>query len=274
MRFEALADESSGARRSAGQRMPGLDAEGVTVDVQRVREQGRLRELGAGGRDRAAHRGGGDVAAGARARLHGARPRAEARAEFERVAANGFESVPKDARWVTCITYLAEVCAFLGDAERAAALYTELAPFEGRDLIAPPNVACFGSASRHLGMLAAAMKRWPDAERHFEAGLAMNARQHARPWLAHTQHQYAAMLLARDAAGDRERAASLLDEALAAAREIGMAALAERAAALREEAGRAPGRVRYPAGLSQREWRYCASWPPGAATARSPRRSS
>ena len=115
-----------------------------------------------------------------------------------------------------------------------AALYTELAPFEGRNLIAPPNVACFGSASRHLGMLAAAMKRWPDAERHFEAGLAMNTRQLARPWLAHTQHQYAAMLLARDAAGDRERAASLLDEALAAAREIGMAALAERAAALRE----------------------------------------
>ena len=97
------------------------------------------------------------------------------------------------------------------------------------------------------------MKRWPEAERHFEAALAMNARQGGRPWLAHTQHQYAAMLLARNANGDRERAMALLDEALAAAREIGMAALAERAAALREEAGRTPGRARYPAGLSQRE---------------------
>jgi DNA-binding NarL/FixJ family response regulator len=257
--FEGRLDESERLARGAlelGSRMPGLDAEGVYgLQMFSVRrEQGRLRELAPMVAYFVQH-----TAAAATWRPGLALVytelglAAEARAEFDRVAANGFESVPKDARWVTCITYLAEVCAFLGDAERAAALYTELAPFEGRNLIAPPNVACFGSASRHLGMLAAAMKRWPDAERHFEAGLAMNARQHARPWLAHTQHQYAAMLLARDAGGDRERAASLLDEALAAAREIGMAALAERAAALREEAGRAPGRVRYPAGLSQRE---------------------
>ena len=257
--FEGRLDESERLAREAlelGSRMPGLDAEGVYgLQMFSVRrEQGRLRELAPVVAYFVQH-----TAAAATWRPGLALVytelglAAEARAEFERVAANGFESVPKDARWVTCITYLAEVCAFLGDAERAAALYTELAPFEGRNLIAPPNVACFGSASRHLGMLAAAMKRWPDAERHFEAGLAMNARQHARPWLAHTQHQYAAMLLARNGASDRERAASLLDEALAAAREIGMAALAERAAALREEAGRASGRARYPAGLSQRE---------------------
>ena len=257
--FEGRLDESERLAREAlelGSRMPGLDAEGVYgLQMFSVRrEQGRLRELAPVVAYFVQH-----TAAAATWRPGLALVytelglAAEARAEFERVAANGFESVPKDARWVTCITYLAEVCAFLGDAERAAALYTELAPFEGRNLIAPPNVACFGSASRHLGMLAAAMKRWPDAERHFEAGLAMNARQHARPWLAHTQHQYAAMLLARNGAGDRERAIALLDEALAAAREIGMAALAERAAALREEAGRAPGRARYPAGLSQRE---------------------
>jgi DNA-binding NarL/FixJ family response regulator len=257
--FEGRLAESERLAREAlelGGRMPGLDAEGVYgIQMFSVRrEQGRLAELA-------------PVVAHFVQRTAAAakwRPglalvyselglAAEARAEFETIAAEGFERVPKDARWVTCMTYLAEVCAFLGDAERAAVLYAELAPFEGRNLIAPPNVACFGAASRHLGLLAATMKRWPDAERHFEAALAMNARQSGRPWLAHTQHQYAAMLLARNAAGDRERAITLLDEAVAAAREIGMAVLEARAAALRDEAGRAPGRIRYPAGLSHRE---------------------
>jgi DNA-binding NarL/FixJ family response regulator len=257
--FEGRLDESERLARAAlelGGRMPGLDAEGVYgMQMFSVRrEQGRLRELAPVVAHFVQHTA---AAATWRPGLAVVYTElglaAEARAEFERVLANGLDGVPKDARWVTCMAYLAEVCAFLGDADRAAVLYAELASFEGRNLMAPPNIACFGSASRHLGMLAAAMKRWPEAERHFETGLAMNARQRARPWLAHTQHQYAAMLLARDGAGDRERAIALLDEALAAAREIGMAVLAERAAALREAADRAPGRARYPAGLSQRE---------------------
>jgi DNA-binding NarL/FixJ family response regulator len=151
------------------------------------------------------------------------------------------------------MAYLAEVCVFLDDADRAATLYSALAPCDGRNIVAPPNVACFGAAARYLGMLAATMKRWPDAERHFEAALEMNARQGARPWLAHTQHQYAAMLLARERPGDRERGLSLLDEALATSRALGMQTLAERAAALRGEVGSSSGRPGYPAGLSRRE---------------------
>ena len=45
------------------------------------------------------------------------------------------------------------------------------------------------------------MSRWADAERHFEAALAMNTRIGAHAPLAHTRHDYATMLLARDAAG-------------------------------------------------------------------------
>jgi tetratricopeptide (TPR) repeat protein len=44
----------------------------------------------------------------------------------------------------------------------------------------------------------------------------------ARPWLAHTQDDYARMLLARAGPGDRERAQELLDAALATYRELGM----------------------------------------------------
>jgi DNA-binding NarL/FixJ family response regulator len=256
--FEGRLEESERRAREAfelGSRMPGLDAEGVYgIQMFTVRrEQGRLRELAPVVAYFVQHTAAATWRPGLALVYSELGLAAEARTEFEAIAAAGFDSLPQDGRWVTCMTYLAEVCAFLGDAPRAALLYAELAPFEGRNLIAPPNVACFGSASRHLGLLAATMKRWPDAERHFEAALAMNARQGARPWLAHTQHQYAGMLLARNANGDRERAIALLDEALAAAQEIGMATLVERAAALREEAGRAPGRARYPAGLSHRE---------------------
>ena len=56
----------------------------------------------------------------------------------------------------------------------------------------------------------------------------MNARMEARPWLAHTQYQYAAMLLARDQSSDREKAIELLKAALSTARELGMRALEER----------------------------------------------
>ena len=53
----------------------------------------------------------------------------------------------------------------------------------------------------------------------------MNARMGARPWLAHTQHQCAVMLLARHQPGDRDKAMALLHEALTTARELGMHAL-------------------------------------------------
>ena len=54
----------------------------------------------------------------------------------------------------------------------------------------------------------------------------------ARPWLAHAQHDLAAMLLARGAAADRERARALLEEAAATYRELGMPTWASRATAL------------------------------------------
>jgi hypothetical protein len=79
-----------------------------------------------------------------------------------------------------------------------------------------------------LAALAATLERWDDAERHYEAALGMNARMDARPWLAHTQEQYASMLLARHQSGDRDKAAALLAAALVTTRELGMRSLEER----------------------------------------------
>jgi tetratricopeptide (TPR) repeat protein len=154
--------------------------------------------------------------------------RPDARAQFEILAADGFGGLPRDALWSTSIAYLAEVCAYLGDADRAGTLYRLLLPYAGRNIVTGPFAVCHGAAARYLGLLAGTMGRWTEAEGHFEAALEMNAKLGARPWLAHTQHQYATMLLNRDQVGDRDRATSLLDEALGTASELGMAALIEK----------------------------------------------
>ena len=59
----------------------------------------------------------------------------------------------------------------------------------------------------------------------------MNARLRAHPWLAHTQHEYATMLLARNQPGDDAKATALLDAALSTARALSMRALEQRLAA-------------------------------------------
>ena len=72
------------------------------------------------------------------------------------------------------------------------------------------------------------MSDWEGALRHAEVALAMNEAMDARPWLAHTQHECAAVLLQRGAPGDRDRAQQLLQQASAAAREMAMDALTRR----------------------------------------------
>ena len=178
----------------------------------------------------------------------------EARAEFEQLAAHDFTDLPQDAVWSTCITYLTEVCTFLGDARRAAMLYPCLTPYDGYNITIGPTVACYGAASRYLGMLASTMSDFEAAQGHFEDALQMNARMGAKPWLAHTQHEYAKMCLARNQPGDREQALALLDEALAMSRELEMRALENRVGALREQAQTQASKTPvYPHGLSQRE---------------------
>jgi class 3 adenylate cyclase/ATP/maltotriose-dependent transcriptional regulator MalT len=203
-----------------------------TVGIQMFtlrREQGRLRELGpAVTRFVQQHAAGSTWRPGLAVIFTELGREQAARAEFEQLAANDFSGIARDGLWSTCIAYLAEVCAYLGDALRANTLYRLLLPYADRNIVVADGVACFGSASRYLGMLGTIMARWEDAERHFEHAMAMNARMGARPWLAHTQHDYAAMLFARGQTGDREKAATLMNDALATARELGMRALEER----------------------------------------------
>ena len=156
----------------------------------------------------------------------------QAREVFEAIAEPGFDALPRDANWLIALTVLAEVCATLGDAERARELYALLAPHGGRNVIVGRAATCNGCASRLLGMLAGVLGEWDEAERRFFEAREMHIRMGARPWLARTELAWAEMLLARAEPGDDVGARERLTEAIVIADALGMVVLAERARAL------------------------------------------
>jgi hypothetical protein len=164
--------------------------------------------------------------------------RDEARAEFEQLADG---ELPRDANWLIGVTLLAEVCGALGDGERAEALYAQLEPYAGRNVVVGRAATCNGAASRLLGILAAAMGSWELAEGHFISALAMHERMGARPWVARTQLAYAEMLLTRRRRGDKARARELLADAVVIADALGMGVVAQRARDLVPAGAAGPG---------------------------------
>ncbi len=156
----------------------------------------------------------------------------EARAEFEYLAADDFRSSPRNVAWIATMVLLTEICCRLRDLSRAATLYKLLAPYGSRNAMLDIH-ACYGPVAHYLGMLAATMSLHDDAEKHFELALEMSLRMGALPFATRTQYEYAAMLLARNRPGDRERAAELLDLAIDAAGAMGMKAVGEAARALK-----------------------------------------
>jgi tetratricopeptide (TPR) repeat protein len=155
----------------------------------------------------------------------------EACAQFDELAGSDFGWLPRDGEWLFNLSILAEVSTRLEDGHRAEALYALLLPYARMNAQVTAEIA-IGSVARYLGILAATMERLDDAAGHFEDAIATNERMGARPWLAHTQHDYARTLLARGAAGDGQRATELLADARRTAEELGMTALSKAMAAL------------------------------------------
>jgi class 3 adenylate cyclase/tetratricopeptide (TPR) repeat protein len=150
-----------------------------------------------------------------------------ARKALAEMAAAGF-AFPADAKRSLTLSYLAEVCTWLGDALEAERLYEQLLPYRDNAILAPIATVCCGAAGRYLGMLAGVMGEWTAAEEHFEAALEMDERLHAWPWLAHTKHEFALALTARGRAADQGRAEALFAAAAASAERIGMPALQQK----------------------------------------------
>jgi eukaryotic-like serine/threonine-protein kinase len=156
----------------------------------------------------------------------------EARQEFEYFAAHDFTNLRRDREWLGTIASLAQVCAFLRDAPRAATLYQLLLPYADRYVVFGPALVCLGSAARFLGLLATTMKRWEEAQEHFHVALQSNTRIGARPLVALTELMYAFMFLARKQPGDLQQALALVQQALVTAQELGMNALVDQVLAL------------------------------------------
>ena len=159
---------------------------------------------------------------------------AAAGALLETLAADGLAAVPRDGRWTATLVYLAEIAARLGDDRYAPALYELLLPWKERFIVLGGGSACPGASDRFLGLLAATMRRWAEAEQHFETALALNERSGARAPLAHTQHDFGRLLLDRRLPADRPRAIALLRQAQENAESLGLVALARDVAPLLE----------------------------------------
>jgi uncharacterized protein HemY len=68
---------------------------------------------------------------------------------------------------------------------------------------------CWGSAERYLGLLAASRRDWETAAGHFQAALTANKTAGIVSMTRMVSEEYADMLLARGARGDRESAHAL-----------------------------------------------------------------
>jgi hypothetical protein len=124
---------------------------------------------------------------------------------------------------------LSEAVALLGDEDAAEVLYRHLRPFAGRVIVTGLGLHFLGAVDYYLGRLAATMRRWADAERHFGDALARHQEMGARPSLARARLHFAEMLLERGDPRDRGQARSLLAASLGDAEALGMAWVASRA---------------------------------------------
>lgn len=245
---EAMAHRSE----EAGRLLTGRDASG-TYGIQMFslrREQGRLAELAPVIRILAGHeREGGPWRPGLASLLVELGMESEAARELARIRGAGLEPL-RESLWLASLTYMTDACAAVGDEATAALVYGELSPLTGANVMIGHLVVYYGAADRYLGMLATTLGEWDLAEGHFERALALNRQMQAMTWLAHTEYDYARMLLARGS-GDQRRAARLLGEAEELASGIGMRALCNRIRGLGGGTGAAPAGL--PDGLSARE---------------------
>ncbi len=139
------------------------------------------------------------------------------------------------AGWVSELCVCAEFAVTLEDREALASIYEALLPYADR-CASILRFFLFGSVSRSLGLVATLLSRFDDAERHFEAALAMNRRIRTPLFVAITQQDYAWMLLRRGSGGDREKALDLLAEAIETHQRLGSKRYLEGALALRLQA--------------------------------------
>jgi tetratricopeptide (TPR) repeat protein/ABC-type lipoprotein export system ATPase subunit len=150
-----------------------------------------------------------------------------AQRRLNELARTGF-AMPLDAKRSASLSFVAEVAVSLGDTEAAQAIYDLMLVYKDMTITAGVATVCFGAASRYLGMLAVALGDFKKAAEHFEHALEMNAASGSRPWLAHTQAEYANQLLKTGSKKALQKASSLSEQAWKIAAELDMVRLKKR----------------------------------------------
>jgi tetratricopeptide (TPR) repeat protein len=154
--------------------------------------------------------------------------------ELRRATAGPAAAGPRDPGRLHPLTSLAEVAWLVGDARRAAHLAPRLEPFAGHLVVVGRGLACRGSVARACALVAAANRRWAEADRQFKAALAVHQRIGARPLEARTHYERARVLLDRGRKVDARKAAESLRAAEELATALGMHRLLHDAQALRD----------------------------------------
>jgi tetratricopeptide (TPR) repeat protein len=135
----------------------------------------------------------------------------------------------------TCLLNFVEACYLCDLYDQAASM----APLVERalELLGRSYVAHDGGrlVDTCAALAAAAARRWEEAERHFGIAQEVAAQMSNRLELADLCRLHARMLLDRGGAGDHERAAKMLEEALSAYRTFGMPGVAAEAERLQRQ---------------------------------------
>jgi hypothetical protein len=155
----------------------------------------------------------------------------EAQLEYDRLAADGFASLPRDNLWLAAMALLTETVASQGLRGGAAAVYAELAPFAGRNVVLPAS-AFLGPVEMWLGILARVQGRHARALEHLAAAWTSATRNGARTSLLRIAVEQATVLLEDGGASDRRQAAELLDQTAASCEDIGLNVMLARIAPL------------------------------------------
>jgi eukaryotic-like serine/threonine-protein kinase len=162
-----------------------------------------------------------------------------ARRELERHAARGFAELRRDGFWILHLSSLADACVLVGDERRGVQLYELLLPHAGDNAVSYSKQP-FGPVALRLGMLAALLRRWQEAEGHFGTALRRCELLCARAIRARVLLEHALALVSRGEGGDRERIAAMIEEAERLCDELGMTGLLERVAGLRGQTASSP----------------------------------
>ena len=131
-----------------------------------------------------------------------------------------------DRNWPASWFQLARAAAVVGDCDLAARLLEDRRQPSERCVMVSLATVCLGATDLATAWLLHTLGDLDAADERYRSAAAVNARIGARGWLAQARADHARLLLDRDGAGDRDAARRLIELAVDAADDIGLASIA------------------------------------------------